>query len=399
MPRTETAKKRARKRGEGSLRQRTVGGRIFWEARLPASKSSRRVRESFYGKTIEEAVAKRNAYLVEAGKPVPPDEPLPATSVADFAQVFLENRKRNKRPATYESYETTLRVHVLPHIGSRKMATLRDTDVTRLYRQLEDSVSPSMRKRVHTALRAMLNYAVERKAIAVSPLATIKQDVPRYKPPAVHPLTESQVASLLKASRKDRQEALIVLALDSGARQGELFGLHWDDVNLAKGEVYIHQAASETADGVTIQEPKTPHSRRNLPITPETVKALRNRKAIAAREGLADCPLVFPSERGHVLRKANFLRDTWNPIRKAAGIPTARFHDLRHTTATMLLKANVHPKVVQERLGHFSVALTLDTYSAFIPSMQAGAAKALSGILGRLQRSRPRRSRGPSSGV
>jgi integrase len=388
MPRTKITKERARRRGEGSLRKRTVSGRVRWEARVPAGKTKDGVRRSFYGKSVDEAISKRDAYLREAKQPIPDEPNVVQTTVADFAKVFLESRKRNSRTATCEGYEKVLRLHVLPYIGTRKITVLTDTDVTRLYKQLETKVSASMRKRVHVTLRTLLNYAVERKAITVSPLATIKQDVPRYKPPAVRPLSEAQVASLLKAARGDRLAALFTLALDSGARQGEMFGLEWDNVDLDKGMIYICQAAVETIEGVEIKPPKTKHSYRNVPITPETVKALRQRKAIAAREGLADRRLVFPSERGHVLIKSNFLRDTWNPIRKAAGIPNARFHDLRHSCATMLLKANVHPKVVQERLGHFSVSLTLDTYSAFIPSMQAEAAQALSGILGRLQRSR-----------
>jgi integrase len=155
---------------------------------------------------------------------------------------------------------------------------------------------------------------------------------------------------------------------------------------LQRRTVYICEAASLTSEGgVEIGELKSNHARRNIKITSATVKALRERKAFAAREGLAECPLVFPSKQGYVLGASNFTAKTWGPIRKKAAI-TKRFHDLRHTMATTLLKNNIHPKVVQERLGHASIVLTLDTYSAFIPSMQTGAAEALEKNFKRLSR-------------
>jgi integrase len=158
-----------------------------------------------------------------------------------------------------------------------------------------------MRKRVHVTLRAMLNYAVETKAIAVSPLATIKQDVPRYRRKPIHPLSDAEVTRLLKAAKGDRLEAMFHLALDSGARQGELFALHWDDTDLTKASVRIWRAASETkVDGVSIGPLKTDNAARSIPITKTTVTALKRRKAIAAQEGLSESPTSF------LARKATF---------------------------------------------------------------------------------------------
>jgi integrase len=336
-------------------------------------------------------MAKRDAYRAEAGKPKPaPSEKEKALvnsqTVAEFAQVFLENRRAKKRAATCDDYEKTLRLHVLPHIGGVPIVGLTDTRVLAMYADLESKVSPSKRVRVHVTLRAMLNYAKKsKKVIVASPLETIeKDDIPTKPKLKIHPLTESQVTALYKAAKGDRLEALFVLAIDSGARQGELFGLTWENVDLDKAVIHIRQAAAESSEGVFVGETKT-GKERPVPINADTVKALRARKVIAKREGLDGCEYVFPTEGGYVLRKSNFDKKTWGPIRTKAKL-TCRFHDLRHTCATFMFKAGAHPKQVQERLGHASIVLTMETYAAFIPSMQVEATKALGNMLGRLRR-------------
>jgi integrase len=273
----------------------------------------------------------------------------------------------------------------LPHIGDVQLTELTDERILAMYRDLETKVSPSMRKRVHVTLRTCLNYALECKDIKSSPLATIRQNAPRHKSKPVIPLEEAEISLLLQAAKGNRLEALITLALDTGMRQGELFALRWSDIDLSKGKVYVQRAASETPDGVVVDYCKTEKSRRELDITRVAANALRQRKALAMREGLGDCALVFPSEQGCVMRKSNFARRIWEPMRKAAKLPGLKFHTLRHTAAVLLLKANVHPKIVSERLGHASVSITLDVYSAWIPGLQAQAAEAMAGILGRLR--------------
>ena len=254
-----------------------------------------------------------------------------------------------------------------------------------MYRDLETKVSPSMRKRVHVTLRTCLNYALECKAIKSSPLATIRQNAPRSKAKPVIPLEEAEISRLLQAAKNDRLEALVTLSLDTGMRQGELFALRWSDIDLSKGKVHVQRAASETPDGVVVDYCKTEKSRRELDITRDATRALRQRKALAMREGLGDCALLFPSEQGCVMRKSNFARRVWEPTRKTAKLPGLKFHTLRHTAAVLLLKANVHPKIVSERLGHASVSITLDVYSAWISGLQTQAAEAMTGILGRLR--------------
>lgn len=193
-------------------------------------------------------------------------------------------------------------------------------------------------------------------------------------------LTEKEVKRLLKVAKGNRLEALIVLALTTGMRQGELFALRWSDVDLQRKTLSVQRSAQEIDGDIRFVEPKTDLSRRRISLSKIAVNALKSRGAIAKREGHGS-ELVFPSPRGDVLRKSNFIRREWEPMRTAAGIPNARFHDLRHTAASLLLAEGVNPKVVQEMHGHASIRLTLDTYSHLIPTMQAGAADAFDRML------------------
>jgi integrase len=426
VPRVKSPSKRPerkRSRGEGTVYElkAQIGkprSKKPWVAVTPAewvteNGQRRRRRHYFYGRTQSEARELRDVHLRERGKPLPPtlevEEPN-STTVAEFVQVFLDEWKR--RPgrggnphsaATIEDYRKTLTGHVIPRLGKLKLAELTDEDVQRLYAALDGKVSPSMRKRVHVALRTMLNFALTYKVgtgaqraplIARSPLATIpRSELPAYKRPSIEPLTEKQIGAVLEAAKGHRiAEALLMVALDTGARQGELIALRWEDVDIPGRRIHIRRAASEVTGEITITEPKSGKGRA-VAVSSATIAVLKRRRTVAAREGLAASELVFAAERGGYLYKSNLLRDVWGPIRRQAGVPKARFHDLRHTSATLLLKANIHPKVVQERLGHSSIVLTLDTYSAFIPTMQADAAQAMATTLRRLLSKKPKGKR------
>lgn len=392
MPRTRKAAPRRRTRGEGTVYQKTrtwatrdgtKRSKTLWVAEVsegfvPVDGRWRRKRPRFFGATATEARAARDRYLAEAGKDVPAEPD--ATTVKEYAKRFIENTSRHARAATAYSYERTLRLHVLPSIGKIRIAELGPESVKRLYDHLRGRVSPSMLARVHVTLRAMLNLAREERVIATSPLESIRKTAPRHKRARVEAMTEKQVKALLRAARGHRLEALFTVAVTAGLRQGELFALRWSDVDLARRALSVQRSAQEVSGDITFVEPKTALSRRRVALSTVAVEALKRRKTMAGKENHAS-DLVFPSDRGWVLRKSNFLRKDWDPIRKAAGVPDTRFHNLRHTAASLLLIEGVHPKVVSELLGHASVTLTLDTYSHLIPTMQAGAAAAIDRVL------------------
>ena len=153
-------------------------------------------------------------------------------------------------------------------------------------------------------------------------------------------------------------------------------------IALAKRSLSVVRSAQEVNGDIAFVEPKTDSSRRRITLSRVAIAALRKRQAVADTEGHPS-KLVFPSARGYPLRKSNFIRRVWEPIRNAAGLSNIRFHSLRHTAASLLLAENVHPKVVSDLLGHSSVRLTLDTYSHLVPALQAGAADAFDRVLGR----------------
>lgn len=381
-------RRRARTRGEGSIYKKVrrwhSGGKThakeIWVATCRVGGRGRRRRHFFYGATAAQARAKRDAFLLAHGAKVPEPAADLTPTIAEYAEEFLAHTKAQRRANTVRAYDKTLRLHVLPRIGDVRLGELPAPSVRAFYSALRSKVSPSMVHRVHVTLRALLNLARDQGVILASPLDAMRREAPRYKRPSIEALTEPQIRTLLKAAKGHRLEALFVLALSTGMRQGELFALRWSDVDLARKSVYIQRSAQEVNDEITFVEPKTASGRRRITLSRIAIEALKHRRGIAKGEEHAS-ELVFPSERGYPLRKSNFTRKIWDPIRKAAGVPSARFHDLRHSAATLMLAEGIHPRIVQEMLGHASITLTLQTYSHALPTMQAGAAAAFDRVL------------------
>jgi integrase len=158
---------------------------------------------------------------------------------------------------------------------------------------------------------------------------------------------------------------------------GELFGLRWCDVDLTAGTISVQNTLEELNGKLTLREPKTAKSRRRVELPQSVIDALHAHRKSMVVEGHAAVEYVFCNPSGGPLRRSHFHQDCFKPLLTAAGLPAIRFHDLRHTSATLLLSAGVHPKVVQERLGHSQISVTLDTYSHVLPTMQVEAASKL----------------------
>jgi integrase len=206
-------------------------------------------------------------------------------------------------------------------------------------------------------------------------------DAPTVPEREITPLTPEQVGKLLAAAKDDRLEALYVLAIGSGMRLGELFGLQWRNVNLNAGTCSVCHSLTELGGKLTLSEPKTAKGRRLVTLPRRVIDALIDHRKKMVALGFAGVPFVFCNSVGGPLRRSHFHRNEFKPLLKRAGLPDIRFHDLRHTSATLLLAQGVHPKVVQERLGHSQISVTLDTYSHVLPSMQVDAANRLDSML------------------
>jgi integrase len=199
----------------------------------------------------------------------------------------------------------------------------------------------------------------------------------------VSALTPEQVKMLLNAASGNRLEALYVLAVHTGLRQGELLGLKWDDIDLEAGALQVRRALITAKGGPRLAAPKTKGSRRRVSLTAAAAEALKGHLERQVEEIdragslWQENGLVFASETGAPLDRRGITSRRFKPLLKRAGLPHFRFHDLRHTCATLLLTKNVNPKVVSEMLGHSSIAITLDTYPHVLPNMQDSAARAL----------------------
>jgi integrase len=205
---------------------------------------------------------------------------------------------------------------------------------------------------------------------------------PRPSSKEIRPLSPEQAKTLLETVRGDRLEALYVVAVATGLRQGELLALKWEDVELENAVLRVRRTLTRTGGKYTVGPPKTDRS-RSVGLTERAVEALRAHLSRQLEEmeqmGSLYQPggLVFANKSGSTINPSNLRQRSLAPLLKKAGLPHIRFHDLRHTCATLLLSRNVNPKIVSEMLGHASIAITLNTYSHVLPMMQHNAVKAL----------------------
>lgn len=211
-------------------------------------------------------------------------------------------------------------------------------------------------------------------------------DLPKYNKPEMKVFSPEEAARFMEAIIHNEYKALYSLLLSSDMRPGEALGLKWDDIDMKKGRVHVQRALSRTKEGWKLGEPKTPRSRRSIPLPPSVIADLKEHRAVQVEKRLktkdyADHNLVFADENGDPLKHNNIYRHNFRPFLKDAGLHPLRLYDLRHTCATLLLMAGENPKVASERLGHASITLTLDTYSHVLPDMQDRATAILEKVL------------------
>jgi integrase len=202
----------------------------------------------------------------------------------------------------------------------------------------------------------------------------------------IKPLTPAEARTFLNAVRGDRLEALYTVAVALGLRQGEIMGLRWSDVDLDDGTVTVSQALQRVSGRVTFVKPKSRRSRRTIPIPSTVARSLRAHRARQLEERLIGGPdwnehdLVFVSTSGTPLEGRNLTR-RFQAVLEQAGLPRMRFHDMRHTCATLLLAQDVQPRVVMEILGHSQISLTMNTYAHVIEDLQREAAERMEEVL------------------
>lgn len=366
--------------GEGSIYRRNGGG---WCAQYIAYTAQGRKRKTVYGKTRAEASEKLTKAMADRDSGLVFDAG--TISVGEYLEQWLTDSVRDTvRHSTYASYTRMVNNHLIPSLGRVKLSKLKPADLRRLYRdKLDSGLSTRTVGYMHVIAKKSLKDAVRMEMIPRNPADAV--DPPKLVQDEIHPLSADQVQALLAATKGERLRAFYIVAVHTGMRPGELLALRWQDVDLDRKTARINRALS---DGGEINELKTPKSRRRIELSVTAIEALREHRKRQLEERMekaglwADHDLVFPSEVGTPMNRHNLGRIFKKHLRRAGLTPTFRLYDLRHTCATLLLSRNVHPKYVQELLGHASITLTLDTYSHVIEGMDGGTASAMDEALG-----------------
>lgn len=400
-PNEKDKKPSRRKKGNGFgtvfQRKGKYGKPGLWVGMISAGydANGKRKRRTIYGKTRKEVqdklaamhVAKASGRLGDASK----------LTVAAYLDQWLHNTARQRvKGQTLDNYEYLIKNEIKPRIGGDRLSKLTKLRLKWLYSDMQDAgKSPRLRQMVHAVLRKSLADAVEDDVIPFNP-AAYKSLRPKAVRPEMQFLNTEQLDAFLKAAESDRLYAMYVLAVLAGLRQGELFALRPEDIELDAARLSVRRTLIERKGHLSFGEPKSAAGRRTVSLSPFTVRVLWEHKARMLAEGNAASETVFCTPEGTLLRKSNVLRRSFRPIIAAANkaateaaekagtspalLPNIRFHDLRHSHATALLKAGQHPKVVQTRLGHSQISLTMDTYSHALESMDRDAASRIDGL-------------------
>jgi integrase len=301
-------------------------------------------------------------------------------TLEEFMDDWLSTARISLRKTTWTHYNQVTHQYVIPSIGKVKIRELRPHIIQRLYNHLLDQeVGTWTVIKIHTVLHSALAYAVDTGLIPRNPVAaTIPPKEPAKE---MRILDESQVSQMLLAAKGSRFEALLQLAVTTGMRQMEILGLTWSDLDWVNQILKVErQLVRSRGKGISFAPPKTKFGRRTLDLGSKTIDVIRihyqrqHEERQSAGEKWRDHDLIFTNRYGGPLHHRNLLRD-FKIILGEAGLPEIRFHDLRHTAASLMLNHGIPLIVVSRRLGHARPSITLDVYGHLIPSMQAEAAQ------------------------
>src|ERR687885_1253717 len=364
--------------GEGTITRRKDGR---CEARYYVPTVNGTKRKVIYGKTQAEVRDKLTKALSDRIDGIVYDDE--NMTVGEYLDVWLKGSVQGSvRRSTYDRDTNLVNNHIKPILGGLKLKKFNSAHVQSFYRdRLDKGLSASTVHKLHDILRRGLAQAAKWHLVQRNVADTVKP--PRPAPTEISALSAAETRRLLEAADGDRLEALYVLAVHTGMRQGELLALRWQDVDMENAVVSVRRTVTRSGGRVAFGEPKTKKSRRSIRLTPQAVEALRRhlKRQLQDIEILGDRyqdqGLVFTTDTGAPINPSNLRQRSFAPLLKRAGLPHMRFHDLRHTCATLLLSRGVHPKFVQEPLGHATIAITLDTYSHVMPSMGDATARAM----------------------
>ncbi|MBC9731523.1 site-specific integrase [Streptomyces sp. TRM68367] len=405
---TAPKRRKARANGEGTIYQRKDGR---WEAAgyvLAADGSRKRVR--VYGTTRRETADKLAERIADSNRGLP--VATADSTLGDYLNYWLNSVAVHRlRENTHTRYAACVRLHLIPGLGTKKVARLTARDVRTFLDRLRTTcqcctqgldtermkccavgeccqkrLSPLTVTYVHSVLKSALEHAVREDELPRNVARNVKTTT--HQPRRFRPLTATEARLFLDAARADRLHALYELALRTGLRKGELLGLHWEDLDLNAGTATIRHSLQRTRTGGLTQLPtKTRASERRIALPTECLHSLKEHQERQERERKEagptwrDSGLAFTTPTGRPLDPANLTR-RFRCLLNRAGLRHIRFHDLRHSTATLLLEQGVDLVVIKELLGHAHIGVTAGVYAHVRPRLQREAVNSLTEALG-----------------
>ena len=374
-----------RANGEGSIRKRADGR---WEGRYTAGHdpaTGKTIYKNVLGKTQAEVKDKlkraidENSQLdiVKAGQ----------YTVGQWMEVWFENYAKLKvRPSSHQTYRGYIDHHIKPYIGSIPLNKLTSLELQKLYKKLLDSgridrveskgqpkgLSVKTVRNINQIISSAMELAKEQRLILCNPTESCA--LPKLEHREMKTLTAEQLASFLHEAKESGVYEMYYIELATGLRRGELLGLKWEDIDLRQGIIHVRRQVARINGEITEAPLKTKNSYRAVSIGPDAVEILKEQKKKVADE------YVFPSPNGGPISPDSVIH-MLHRVLKRAGLPKVRFHDLRHTFATLALQNGVDIKTVSGMLGHFSAGFTLDTYAHVTTAAQKAAANTMGSVL------------------
>ena len=378
------AKRRAN--GEGSIRKRPDGR---WEGRYTAGRdpeTGKTVYKNVLGKTQAEVKAKLKQAIQETSEV----DTLKAAqyTVGQWMDIWFENYAKIKvRPTSHQTYRGYIDNHIKPNIGKIQLNKLTTLELQKLYKKLlsrgrvdrieakgqPKGLSPKTVRNIHQVISSAMDFAKAQKLIAVNP--TDGCALPKLEHREMKTLPVEQLASFLREAKESGVFEMYYIELATGLRRGELLGLKWEDLDLEQCTLRVQRQVSRI-NGEVVEAPlKTKNSYRTISLGTDAVGILKEQ-----RKKCGSSEYVFPSPTGGPISPDSVIQ-MLHRVLKRAGLPKVRFHDLRHTFATVALQNGVDIKTVSGMLGHYSAGFTLDTYAHVTTAAQREAAKTMGNIL------------------
>lgn len=371
---------RRREKGDGYLARRArADGR--WRASYVGSDGKRHYLHGATKAEVREKLAAalrdKASGLFVAG---------PSQTVAEFLANWMSHKRASVAPRTAERYAGLIEQHIAPAVGLVQLRRLMPQHVADLYLTLAATLAPATIGQVHAILHGSLDQAVRWHAIARNPAAAVH--APRPAKREMRFLDTAQVRVMLDATAGDPLEPLYVAGVYTGLRLGELLGLRWRDLDLDGRQLTVRHTLTREAGAWILRQPKTTHSRRTIRLAPAVVEAMRSHYIAEAQRLLKlghrvqPDTLVFSDRWGDPVNPWHITERAFKPMLRRAGLPVVRFHDLRHTFASMMLSEGVRVDIVSRMLGHASAAVTLGVYAHLMPGDEEAAVERLQARIG-----------------